>query len=1568
MAKDLVTASEIMEIQKNVEVINNDITQSLRANTINGESLDNFIYQHFLNRIDPIEYCENVLRGHLPESRKRLHENQTALIRAVCNPKLKQVAGMMSRQCLAEEEIIHTRDGKLIKIKDYDESWITRKKTDVWAITAKYGFRLRCTHNHPIKTRTGWKKAGELTEGDEICCLYRWDKFGDGKFPYNFELNGKQYTGVFEMDDEFAYYFGKNSGKYLQYVNRDNIPKIEHLYEQLPQQVIEQYKKLNNITNFEPVFFNKMIVMKFLVNVTQFSKNEYLGWCINYFTKSQIIQFLKGVFEVNGRYEYVKKSKKLNGRIRCKTSIVYAEVLHELLNKIGIYSEVFSKGKGVAKRYHLKFDVHMYEDLMMIMMPQKILEKYKNIQWRKMPFSVEEIGEDGEELFYSPFVSRDYDGKEDTYDCEFPDKGWFVCGGIKTHNSGKCFAKGTKILMYDGTEKNVEDIQVGDDVMSPKGDAIKVTSLGRGEENMFEITPSTGISFTVNESHILSLKNSIGEVENITVRDFIKKKKKEQQSYYGYRVIMEYEPKKTKIDPYTLGYYLRSDGEYIPFTDISSTEISTLYQYMKMYNIKGAVKPKDINTFTVEWNEENVYDKYIPEEILFNTIDVRRKFLAGVIDSYWHEKTRRFVQDTKLILECKENRFVYDLIRLCNSIGISTKIEKRNCGCFLHLYGNFALLPLKDKKPCSRYNHLIFPFDIQAKGKGEYYGFTIDSKDHLFLLSDYTVVHNTESISSFSGFLIDNYPQMRVGIFTPRLQQAEVSIGRLSTFCQMNEQRLNNRIEKITKDRVELSNGSYVTAVSASDQSNIEGLTFDVIVLDEAQKVSDYTFSERILPMGGGCIVGTSSIQLLDGTIKTLKEIVEDGSTKQIPCIDFDTKKIVVGDITQFCDTGEQETIKLKLSNGSEICGTFDHPIIVKSRETGKHRVPRWERLDNVKIGYQVAIPRELPFFGNVHNNYARLLGMVIGDGCSSSTRNVQYSTEDSELIDYINTTGFSFHCHETHLTKKGNLFQQGNIVGGLQSVLRDVGIYGLTSLNKTLPKGFENWDKKSLAELISGLYDTDGTVHLEENRRCSIGFNSICKNIIDDVRFILRKFGIQTCIRKSDGEVKEYNCRQFITKDCWSIDIKDKESVENFYKNFKLLVPHKQNALEKGIEILKLRKNKIPKDLIETDMRFSRVVSIEYTGIQHVYDLTVDKYHSFIANNIFVHNTNAKIVQVGTPKTRNHFYDAIEGKAKDKWTVVKRDWTQTAQNWLLEAIYLPDPKTGKIRPYSRFIVETAMPKALKQEMFPNNPEIWTEGNLSIEDFRTQYMLEFIDGAGKFLTSEQIKSMTDGEYDWLDHGIIGETYVAGIDFAGSNPEGDNTQITVLRITRDGVKQKVFAKEFRDASYPEQMYYISNLFGGYKPRFECKKIFADYTGCGAAVVQTLQEEFGLKLIEGIIFNARDKYTNSGMNLKNAMYGKWRQELDNGKFKYPTKECFKNSNADGAGVDNMSYYHRMVGEWSDLEQTTTGFSVNKKIEAPSGYHDDVCDADVLANFAAVAGQRSHMPRPVSGRFRR
>ena len=79
------------DIKNNLTVIKDDIVESSKENVINGQELDDFIYHHFLNRLDPVEYCENILRHHLPKSRQKLHENQTALIPSVCNPKLKQV-------------------------------------------------------------------------------------------------------------------------------------------------------------------------------------------------------------------------------------------------------------------------------------------------------------------------------------------------------------------------------------------------------------------------------------------------------------------------------------------------------------------------------------------------------------------------------------------------------------------------------------------------------------------------------------------------------------------------------------------------------------------------------------------------------------------------------------------------------------------------------------------------------------------------------------------------------------------------------------------------------------------------------------------------------------------------------------------------------------------------------------------------------------------------------------------------------------------------------------------------------------------------------------------------------------------------------------------------------------------------------------------------------------------------------------------------------------------------------------------------------------------------------------
>ena len=49
---------------------------------------------------------------------------------------------------------------------------------------------------------------------------------------------------------------------------------------------------------------------------------------------------------------------------------------------------------------------------------------------------------------------------------------------------------------------------------------------------------------------------------------------------------------------------------------------------------------------------------------------------------------------------------------------------------------------------------------------------------------------------------------------------------------------------------VSLSNGSFATAISASDGSNIEGESFKLIICEECQDISNFKIRKSIHPMG----------------------------------------------------------------------------------------------------------------------------------------------------------------------------------------------------------------------------------------------------------------------------------------------------------------------------------------------------------------------------------------------------------------------------------------------------------------------------------------------------------------------------------------------------------------------------------------------------------------------------------------------------------------------------------------------------------------------------------------------
>jgi hypothetical protein len=99
---------------------------------------------------------------------------------------------------------------------------------------------------------------------------------------------------------------------------------------------------------------------------------------------------------------------------------------------------------------------------------------------------------------------------------EAPVKGMLLWHSTGT---GKCHAKDTPILMYDGSVKLVQDIDVGELLMGDDSTPRKVLSLATGTDELYDIIPTQGDTYRVNSVHILCLKPSPAKISRILSAD-----------------------------------------------------------------------------------------------------------------------------------------------------------------------------------------------------------------------------------------------------------------------------------------------------------------------------------------------------------------------------------------------------------------------------------------------------------------------------------------------------------------------------------------------------------------------------------------------------------------------------------------------------------------------------------------------------------------------------------------------------------------------------------------------------------------------------------------------------------------------------------------------------------------------------------------------------------------------------------------------------------------------------------------------------------------------------------------
>ena len=358
---------------------------------------------------------------------------------------------------------------------------------------------------------------------------------------------------------------------------------------------------------------------------------------------------------------------------------------------------------------------------------------------------------------------------------------------------GKCLGRGTKVVMFDGTLKNVEDIEVGDELMGDDSTPRNVLSLARGREKMYWVRQNKGIDYRVNESHILSLKRSRnegkhkhGDVLNISIKDYNKKSDKFHSNYKGYKVGIEFSEQHLAIEPYFLGMWL-GDGtsSNVGISTKDKEVVRYLENYAKTLNLQVTKQHKnkekcpiyaitsgkrggyykDDNSLQTRLRKLGVLDnKHIPHAYIQNSKQNRLELLAGLIDSdgYYDKKFNVFeiVQKDKQL--SKQIKFLADSLGF--RVSFKTKkarIKKINYECEvyrLRIVGDLDTIPTKIKRKKAR--KLKAKREVKHTGikveydkVDDYYGFTIDG-NHLFLLEDMTVTHNTSFILNTVNSLI----------------------------------------------------------------------------------------------------------------------------------------------------------------------------------------------------------------------------------------------------------------------------------------------------------------------------------------------------------------------------------------------------------------------------------------------------------------------------------------------------------------------------------------------------------------------------------------------------------------------------------------------------------------------------------------------------------------------------------------------------------------------------------------------------------------------------------------------
>ena len=456
--------------------------------------------------------------------------------------------------------------------------------------------------------------------------------------------------------------------------------------------------------------------------------------------------------------------------------------------------------------------------------------------------------------------------------------------------------------------------------------------------------------------------------------------------------------------------------------------------------------------------------------------------------------------------------------------------------------------------------------------------------------------------------------------------------------------------------------------------SELTGLATGYVDLDK--KLAGLQASNLVViaarPAMGKCMEGSSRIyDPMTGAVTSIKDIANTrGSVVSLS----GHLGLHSADMTEWVEQGRQPTLRIVTRLGRSITATANHPL---------RTIGGWREIRQLRLGHEIAVPRLLPM-GVIEkpvitDAQAALLGYLIGDGTLTGHTPL-FTNTNAEIVSDVRRWALELGLVLSQDPGKPQyrIRRRPEVMTGpnpLFSLLRELGLHGKTAHHKFVPEVIFRSPRRQIALFLNRLYACDGSAWVEKDN-FRVEYCTVSEQLASDVQHLLLRFGIVAKKRRREVRYKEG------TRTVWDVSFQDAENVDKFighigmYSKMERLADVLQVALnrkenapahdllpmevwdmvleEKGDrswaevsaatgrprnhnwhvrrrrlsrrllgEIAKALSSDRLMALADSDIVWDPIVSIEPVGIRPTYDLTIDGFHNFVADDVVVHNSS---------------------------------------------------------------------------------------------------------------------------------------------------------------------------------------------------------------------------------------------------------------------------------------------------------------------------------------------------------